>query len=103
MTSMLKYFKHQASKNMHPGAAEKLLKKILPQMCVDNDICPNCSADLKPHDEFHSPYMHTKDRVCTQCDTVYKGGNVAIYRRHTESETSFQEGPFAKRAEEGRS
>ena len=90
MTSMMKYFKNQMGKNMHPEAAEKLFNRIMPQMCVDNDICPNCSADLIPHDDMHSPYMHTKDRLCTQCDTLYKGGNVAIYRRHTKPKTFIQ-------------
>jgi len=97
MTSMLKYFKHKMSQNMHPGAAEKLLKKIMPQMCIDNDICPACSADLKPHDQMHSPWTHTKDRVCTQCETIYKGGDVAIHRRHTEPEATF----FKRASEEG--
>lgn len=78
---MMKYFKHQMRQNMHPGAAKKLFKRIMPQLCVDNDICPACSADLMLHDESHSPYMRTKDRICSQCDTIYKGGNIATPHR----------------------
>lgn len=99
MTSMFKYFRHQMSKNMHPGAVEKLFKKIMPQMCIDNDICPDCSADLIPHEDFRSPFMDTKDRVCTQCGVIYKGDDVAIYRRpNTKPQAFVQPGAADKRA-----
>ena len=97
MTSMIEYFKDQMARTLHPGAVDKLFVKMIPQMCVDYDICPACAGALKMHEDFHSPFMHATDKKCTQCDMFYKGGQIDLQRRqYTKPEASLQQRTFIK-------
>ena len=94
MNSISKYFKTQMSAYVSPVARDKLFARVVPQMCVDNDICPACGSDLDVYDDLKGIFMHAhaKDRICKQCGILYKGGDVAIQRRNTKSKAFIQQG-----------
>lgn len=81
MTSMMEYLKEQTAVSACHAARVKLFKKIVPQLCIDNDICPACANDLIVHDDGRSPFMNPKDRLCEKCNTLFKGGKLVTYRR----------------------
>lgn len=72
MKSVKKYFDVQMGLDICAPAREKLFKKLLPNMCVEHDICPLCSADLEI-DDFISAAFVNAGKKCVECDAVFKG------------------------------
>ena len=72
MNNIKKFFDVQLGNDVCPPAKEKLLKKILPELCVENDICPLCSGDLVISDSGCVAFVNA-NKKCPACKAVFKG------------------------------
>jgi len=83
-----KFFDVHMSADVCPSAKEKLFKKILPELCIENDICPFCSEDLKVADDCNAAYMYSV-KECEGCKGRFKGKK-SYGRPNVESKTFIQ-------------
>jgi len=72
MNLMKKFFEVQMGLDVCPPAREKLLKKIMPRLCIENDICPVCSGDLEIFDDINAAYVNSTKK-CKTCKMLFKG------------------------------
>ena len=72
MKSIKKFFDVQMGKGVCPPAREKLFKKLLPKLCVENDICPLCGEDLEVFDDHSFTFVNSAKR-CVGCNGTFKG------------------------------
>ena len=90
MNNIKKFFDVQLWDDVCTPAKEKLLKKILPKFCVENDICPLCSGDLVISDNECIAIINA-NKECLSCKAVFKGEK--SYGRPT----NLKSAPFVQR------
>lgn len=73
MKSVKGFFDIHMGLDVCPPAKEKLFKKILPKLCVENDICPMCSAGLEILDFDARAIYVCSIKKCPACKAVFKG------------------------------
>jgi len=69
---MKKFFDIQMGLDVCPPAKEKLFKKILPELCIDYDICPLCSGELRISNIQSQTFTNSNKR-CKSCKAFFKG------------------------------
>ncbi len=69
---IMKFFDVQMGLDVCPPAKEKLFKRILPKLCVDNNICPLCSGELRISNIQGQTFTNSYKR-CKSCKALFKG------------------------------
>jgi len=88
MMKLKEFFDVHMGTDICPPAKEKLFKRLLPKLCIENDICPLCAGDLKVVDDWNSAFVCSV-KQCKECEGKFKGER-SYGRPNVESKTFIQ-------------
>jgi len=91
MKSLKQFFNVQMGLDVCPPAKEKLFKKMLPELCIEYDICPLCGGDLTVTDDADSGSFINSVKKCKECSGRFKGEK-SYGRPHIQSKTFIPSG-----------
>jgi hypothetical protein len=66
------YFDIQMGLKVCEAAKEKLFERLLPKLCVENDVCPLCGGELGIADDTNAAYI-CSTKECKSCEAKFRG------------------------------